>query len=61
MDMYLITEEGIDDGMWYDEPHAIDTEREAREAILDPPPEGYCHVLYRCEHIAVLSKIPGEA
>jgi hypothetical protein len=54
MPLYLITEEDIDDGMWFGEPRGFPTKEAARRAakILGAPEVGYRRVLYRCDEVA---------
>lgn len=48
--MYLVTTEGVSDGMWLEEPAGFDTEREARDHVtkLGLPPAHHVHAIYEC-------------
>ena len=56
MTMYLVATES-EDGSWFDDPEAFDTEAEAREFSekRGSCPPGICRALYRCELISELA------
>lgn len=59
-DLYLVTTEHTDDGMWFDDPEGFDSEREAREFANKRPPPGGCFFgIYRCELIEAIMDAVG--
>lgn len=54
-DMYIVTTEHVDDGMWFDDPSGFDTEGEARKfAALRQPPDGHCFGIYECRLVTTV-------
>lgn len=56
-DLYLVTVEDADNGIFYEDPEGFDTEREAREyAAKQSMPVGHIVGIYRCELIDCLTQ-----
>lgn len=49
-DLYIVTTECVDDGIWFDDPEGFDTEADARAeaAKRRKPPQGHCYGIYAC-------------
>lgn len=56
-DLYIVTVENADDGAFFEDPQAFDTEQEARAyAKKQPMPVGHVVAVYSCDLIVTMTQ-----
>lgn len=62
--MFIVTYEGIDDGMWFDNPEGFATELQAEEYVIKRRARlqpGHCLSIYRCKLVNSYEPSPQES